>query len=109
MERPSKIGGAASPDCIGKEGTDAKIESQSEQKNISPFCLTSKPVHPGELPSSFRVFVDRRGFAWLCEKPLTCDHAIILNGAIASCRVRTTQLNIEEHDDPDTERSLGFV
>lgn len=109
MERPSKIGGAALQVCRGKEGTDAKTELKSEQKNVSPFCLTSKPVHIGELPNSFRVFVDRRGFAWLCEKPLTCDHAIILNGAIASCRVRTAQLNEAEKESHLWSGELGFV
>jgi hypothetical protein len=101
MESPSKIGGAASPVCLGKEGTDAKTELKSEQKNISPFCKDCKPVHPGELSTSFRVFIDRLGYTWLCAKPLTCDYAIILGGAIASCRVRTVQLN-------EAEKELGL-
>lgn len=98
MEDPSKIGGAALQVCRGKEGTDAKTELKSEQKNISPFCQDCRSVNPGQMSTSFRIFIDRAGFTWLCSKPLTCPHAIVLNGAIASCRVRTSQLNAADRD-----------
>ena len=102
MESPSKIGGAASPVCRGKEGASAKTELSQENKNVSPFCKDCKPVAPGLLPTSYRIFVDRKGFTWLCSKPLTCPHSIVLSGAIASCRVRTSQLNAAE-------KELGFL
>jgi hypothetical protein len=102
MGEPSKIGGAASPDCLGKEGTDARSQLSQENKKVSPFCRDCKPIAPGLLSTSFRIFTDRVGLTWLCEKPLTCDYAIVLNGAIASCRVRTVQLNAAE-------KELGFL
>lgn len=102
MVEPSKIGGAASPVCSGKEGASAKTQLSPENKNVSPFCQDCRSVAPGLLTTSFRTFTDRQGFTWLCEKPLTCDYAIILGGAIASCKVRTSQLNKQE-------KELGFV
>ena len=89
-----KNGGAASPDCQGKEGTDAEIELSRKTKNVSPFC---KDCRPGDIQyTSIREFTDRHGFTWHCFKPFSCEHAIILHGAIASCRVRTAALNEQE-------------
>lgn len=100
MEGPSKIGGAASPDCSGKEGDSAKSQLSRKNKNVSPFCDDCRQVEPTCQFTSFRQFVDRQGFMWFCFKPLTCPHAIVLNGAIASCRVRTAQLNQAEKEMP---------
>lgn len=96
MNEPSKIGGAASQVCSGEEGASAKTQLSLENKNVSSFCEDCKSVSPGELPTSYRIFIDRQGLAWLCSRPLTCQHSIVLNGAIASCRVRTAQLNLAE-------------
>jgi hypothetical protein len=102
MESPSKNGGAASQFCDRNEGTSAKPQLSQENKNISPFCKDCKPINPTLLPTSFRIFIYRAGFTWLCSKPMTCEHSIVLGGAIASCRVRTAQLN-------EAEAQLGYI
>jgi hypothetical protein len=91
-----KNGGAASQVCQGKEGASAEIELSRKNKNVSPFCDNCRP---GDIQyASIREFTDRRGDIWHCFKPFTCEHAIILGGAIASCRVRTAQLNLAEQE-----------
>ena len=101
MDEPSKNGGAASQVCQGKEGASAEIELSRENKNISPFCKDCRPVNPQQVPT-FREFTDRHGYVWHCFKPFTCTHAIIMDGSIYSCRVRTAELNAAE-------KELGFV
>jgi hypothetical protein len=94
MEDTPKNGGAASPDCQGKEGASAEIELSRKSKNVSPFC---KDCRTDDIQyASIREFTDRHGYVWHCFKAFTCEHAIILDGAIASCRVRTAELNAEE-------------
>jgi hypothetical protein len=91
MENTPKNGGAASPVVRRKEGASAGIELSQKTKNVSPFC---DDCRPGDIQyASIRDFTDREGFVWHCFKPFTCEHAIILDGAIASCRVRTAALN----------------
>ncbi len=60
---------------------------------LVPVCDHSEQVEPGEFGKSFRVFKDRLGKCWKCFMPMTCDHAIVMNGAIHSCRLRTHQIS----------------
>lgn len=60
---------------------------------LIPFCDHVQPVSPSEIGTSFRIFSDRIGMCWKCLTPLTCPHAIVMEGAIYSCRVRSSEIN----------------
>ena len=37
-------------------------------------------------------FMDRLGLHWVCLRPLTCEHAIVMDGRIHSCLIRSKQI-----------------
>ena len=60
---------------------------------LVPFCKHVESVTTDQLGTSFRIFSDRIGMCWKCLTPLTCPHAIVMEGAIYSCRVRSREIN----------------
>ena len=96
MESPSKSGGAASPVCEGKEGANAESKYSPENINLPEFCNHVRIVIPangsGERPFVFNEFKDSIGLTWFCFRPLSCEHAIVREGKLVSCRVRTASL-----------------
>lgn len=60
---------------------------------LVPFCKHVESVTTDQLGTSFRIFSDRIGMCWKCLTPLTCPHAIVMEGAIYSCRVRSSEIN----------------
>ena len=60
---------------------------------LSPFCEHCQPVTIAELATSFRIFKDAIGQCWRCFMPLTCDHAIVIDGTMQSCRVRSREIH----------------
>lgn len=70
-----------------------------EQKNISDFCKNCEPWECGLIyPPAVRagIFQDRMGIIWICRKKGDCEHAIIAEGRMQSCVVRTRQLRDQE-------------
>ena len=97
MEVPSKIGGAASSASQSQKGNDAESKYSFTDKIVSPrFCEHVIQITIDSPHTSFSEFLDRDGLRWHCFQPMTCDHAIVVNGSIVSCRVRTAQLNSPE-------------
>lgn len=90
MVEPSKNGGAASSAYQGERDNSAVSQLSHQTKKVSSFCPRAYQVDPHH---SFHVFEDRENFFWFCPDPLGCDHAIILDGSISSCRARTAELN----------------
>jgi len=76
-------------------GTTSKPETGKELLTLDKkrFCTWCHPADPLEKGHDFHVFVDWDGNGWRCAIPYQCDHAIIMDGAIYSCRFLTLQLN----------------
>lgn len=60
---------------------------------LVPFCDHVESVPIDQLHTSFRIFKDRIGRCWKCLIPLTCPHAVVMEGVIHSCRVRSREIN----------------
>jgi len=106
MESPSENGGAASSASQSLKGNDADSKYSPENIKLPEFCGHVRIVIPrdgsGERPFVFNEFTDSIGLTWFCFRPLSCEHAIIREGRLVSCRVRTASLK-----KPGQE--LGFV
>lgn len=75
--------------------------SAAQEKKVCisrQFCTRCRPVDPLEKNHDYHVFVDRIGRGWRCAIPYQCDHAIILDGSIHSCRILTSILNSAERE-----------
>jgi len=84
---------------IAPQMTADSIKSAAEPKNVSDFCKDCSPYDCMRLYSpGFHnsVFIDREGLMWVCGGWKYCDHAIILNDKIHSCRVRSRQIKDDE-------------
>jgi hypothetical protein len=76
--------------------TPTENRSTPEDKKVfipQLFCGRVRVDNPDEKIHDFHIFIDRTGIAWRCPHPWHCDHAIIMNGCIHSCKVRTAELN----------------
>lgn len=91
---PKKTGDASPGTCDTNHGTDTKV-STTGQKN---FCTRCRSIDPIEKNHDFHVFVDRLGRGWRCAIPYQCDHAIIHDGSIYSCRILTSILNSQDRE-----------
>ena len=60
---------------------------------LLPFCDNVESVTVDQLGTSFRIFRDRVGKCWRCLIPMSCPHAIVMDGGIHSCRVRSREIN----------------
>ena len=69
------------------------VQPAGDDLLLTSICDRCEPATPDQFGTSFRVFKDRIGKCWRCLMPLTCSHAIVMHGAIHSCRVRTSQIN----------------
>lgn len=78
------------PGC--QEPAAEQVQSVNDPMLV-PFCDNVESVPADQLGTSFRIFKDRSGKCWRCLIPLTCDHAIVMEGGIHSCRVRSREIN----------------
>jgi hypothetical protein len=69
----------------------AKERKLTNSKNISPFCDDCRSVMKSEEEDR-KTYTDSFGDRWRCYKPFSCDHAIIINARMHSCRVRTSEV-----------------
>ena len=96
MESLSKNGGAASSASQSEKGNDAESKYSPENINLPEFCNHVRIVIPvngsGERPFVFNEFKDSIGLTWFCFRPLSCDHAVVREGKLVSCRVRTASI-----------------
>lgn len=79
----------------GMLGSQVRTTDARQADNVElliSFCEHAVPVKPEELRNSFRIFTDSIGQSWKCFMPLTCDHAVVINGTIISCRVRSREI-----------------
>jgi len=60
---------------------------------LLPFCKHVESVTADQLGTTFRIFKDRIGMCWRCLIPLSCPHAVVMEGGIHSCRVRSREIN----------------
>jgi hypothetical protein len=93
MEDPSKIGGAATSTVQSQKVDSAKSKYSPENIIVPRFCNHVLQIKIDSPHVSFAEFIDRDNLRWHCFSPLTCDHAIVIGGAMVSCRVRTAILN----------------
>lgn len=75
---------------------------------LSPWCENCVPVPDSHFGSSFRVFRDATGKCWKCFMPLTCDHAIVIHGAMHSCRVRSREIHEAEALNREVQVSASY-
>ena len=96
MESQLKNGGAASSASQSEKENDADSKYSPENINLPEFCNHVRIVIPangsGERPFVFNEFKDSIGLTWFCFRPLSCEHAIVREGKLVSCRVRTASL-----------------
>lgn len=69
----------------------AKESKLTHSKNISPFCEDCRSVLKYDQDDE-KTFTDGFNYRWRCYKPFNCDHAIIINSRLHSCRVRTSEV-----------------
>jgi len=97
MENPSKNGGAASSSCSVRKESSAVSQYSFRDKIISPrFCDNVIQITKDSPHVSFSEFLDKENLRWHCFNPMNCDHAILIGGAMVSCRVRTAMLKGQE-------------
>ncbi|MFA5378392.1 MAG: hypothetical protein WC455_21740 [Dehalococcoidia bacterium] len=86
--------------AVQSDGSDTIVSIYKPKKVSMPlrFCTWCRPADPLEKNHDFHVFIDRKGRGWRCAIPYQCDHAIILDGSIHSCRILTSILNSEERE-----------
>lgn len=80
----------------GMLGSQVRTTDTGQADNVElliSFCEHAVPVKPEELRTSFRIFKDAIGQCWRCFMPLTCDHAIVIDGTMQSCRVRSREIH----------------
>ena len=80
----------------GGRSRPAILESTPDIKIVPRFCIDVIQIAKDSPHVSFSEFIDRAGFRWHCFQPMTCDHAIVMHGAMISCRLRTAMLNESE-------------
>lgn len=83
---------------------NGKNESGNDKIKASPFCESCTTHDPGKTYSIAQergIFVDRHGLRWVCSRPLTCEHSIIVQGRIHGCTIRIRNLRNIERGRPD--------
>lgn len=83
----------------GPSGNPAAADttmSAAGKKNVSDFCDRCEPFDcMADYPPVVRrhnIFMDRLGVMWVCSGWKSCEHSVILNGKVHSCRVRGKQI-----------------
>lgn len=71
---------------------DGKNESHDEDKKVSPFCDKCTAFDYLNPLCGPGLFMDRLGLIWYCKAWNSCQHSIIVDGRIHSCRVRSQQI-----------------
>lgn len=79
-------------------GTGKTVSTVDVNKLSFQFCERCRPVQVSDRGIDYHVFIDRIGRGWYCAMPYQCDHAIILDGSIHSCRILTSILNSAERE-----------
>ena len=84
------------------------VQQTAAHHVLSPWCEHCEPAFPRDPGTSFRIFKDSTGKCWKCFMPLTCDHAIVSNGTMHSCRVRSRELHEIEAMNREAQISASY-